>query len=120
MAKKILLVDDEPDLLEVTRMRLEKSGYEVIAAANGKDALNALQRVAPDMVLLDLLLPDIRGEEICRKIKSDPKFKDIPVILFTASTSAVAQISLEYGAQGYINKPFEAEELLKMIKEFIS
>ncbi|MDO8489314.1 MAG: response regulator [Candidatus Omnitrophota bacterium] len=115
----ILLIDDELDLVEVTRMRLEKSGYKVLTAPNAGEALELLQNNLPDLILLDLLLPDIRGEEVCKKLKSDDRLKNIPVILFTASVSDIPKVAKEIGADDYIAKPFDPEVLLRKIKRFI-
>lgn len=119
MAKKILLVDDEPDILTVTITRLEKSGYEVLVAKDGEETLEMLDKDAnPDLILLDLLLPKMQGDELCKKIKSDSRFKHIPIILFTASTIRVPVKVVEIGADDCICKPFESEELLRKIEKF--
>jgi len=119
MGKKILIVDDEPDLLRVACFRLEKSGYQVFSAVNGKDALESAQKESPDLVLLDVKLPSMEGPEVCSRIKKDDKLKHIPVILFTANAQNINEEVAGCGAQGYILKPFSAEELLDKIKEFI-
>lgn len=119
MGKKILIVDDEPDLLRVTCFRLEKSGYQVISAVNGQQALELVEKESPDLVLLDVKLPFMEGPDVCLRIKKNEKIKHIPVILFTASTQGIDERVKTCGAQGYIFKPFSAEELLKKIKEFI-
>lgn len=119
MTNKILLIEDELDLAEVTKTRLKNSGYEVLSASSGEEAFTALQRDTPNLILLDLLLPDMRGEEICKKLKTDDKLKTVPVILFTASASDVPHLAQEVGANDYILKPFDAEELLGKIKKLI-
>lgn len=119
MAKKILIVDDEPDILELAMTRLEISGYKVLKVINGEKALEVLKTTVPDLILLDLLLPDIQGDVLCRQLKSNPKFKDIPIILFTASIIRVPEKVEETGADDYIIKPFEPEQLLLKIKKFI-
>ena|SRR3989338_5663822 len=119
MTNKILLIEDELDLADVTKMRLEKSGYEVVSATSGEEAFAFLQKDIPDLILLDLLLPGMQGEEICKKLKCDNRLKTIPVILFTASASDIAKVAREVGADDYIMKPFEPEELLGKIKKFI-
>jgi CheY-like chemotaxis protein len=120
MKKRILVVDDEPDLLKVTCFRLEKSGYEVLSAVNGKDALEMAGKECPDLVLLDLRLPLLNGPEVCARIKKDERLKHIPVIFFTASVQNLDEKVKACGAQGYIIKPFASEELLEKIKKFIS
>jgi DNA-binding response OmpR family regulator len=119
MSKKILIVDDEPDILAVTVTRLETSGYEVLMAKDGEEALKLLKKSKPDLILLDLLLPKMQGDELCKKLKSDVKFKHMPIILFTASIIRVPAKVEEMGADDYILKPFEPEELLFKIKKFI-
>jgi len=117
--KKILIVDDEPDLLKVTCFRLEKSGYQVLSATDGQAALEMINKERPDLVLLDVRLPLLNGSEVCVCMKKDEKIKQIPVILFTASTQNIEENAKACGAQGYIVKPFTAEELLGKIKNFI-
>ena len=119
MTNKILLIEDELDLAEVTKMRLKNSGYEVVSALNGEEAFTFLQKDIPDLILLDLLLPGMQGEEICKKLKCDDRLKAIPIILFTASASDVAKLTKEVCADDYILKPFEPEDLLSKVKKFI-
>ena len=87
--KLILFVDDEPDIVRLVIFRLKKAGYRVMTAETGEEALKLISR-KPDLVLLDLRLPDIDGYEICRRIKADPNYKEIPVIFFTASANELA------------------------------
>ncbi len=119
MTNKILLIEDELDLAEVTKIRLKNSGYEVISAVNSEEAFAFLQRDIPDLILLDLLLPGMQGEEVCKKLKCDDRLKTVPVILFTASASNIPKVAKEIGADDYIMKPFEPEDLLSKIKKFI-
>jgi len=119
MTNKILLIEDELDLVEVTKMRLKKSSYEVLSALNSEEAFTFLQKYIPDLILLDLLLPGMHGEEICKKLKCDDRLKTIPVILFTASASDIPKLVKEIGTDDYILKPFEPEELLSKVKKFI-
>ena len=121
MAKKILVVDDEPDLLDLTTIRLKKSGYEIIEAVDAEEALVLLEKDIPDLILLDLLLSKMQGDELCKKLKSDDKYKHIPIILVTASAirPSLSEKIKEMGADDCIMKPFEPEELLGKIKKFI-
>jgi CheY-like chemotaxis protein len=119
MGRKILVVDDEPDMLTVSVCRLETAGYEVLKAANGKEAIEVMEKDIPDLILLDLLLPDMQGDAFCRKVRSDARFKKIPIILFTASVIRVPAKVREIGADDYILKPFEPEDLLFKIKKYI-
>lgn len=119
MANRILLIDDELDLAEVTKMRLKNSGYEVINASSAEEAFEFMKNNVPDLILLDLLLPGIQGEEVCKQLKSNDRLKKIPVILFTASASDIPKVTKEIAADDYVMKPFEPEELLNKIKRFI-
>lgn len=119
MAKKILIVDDEPDILRAVKVRLVSFGYDVITAANGQDALAVVNKEAPDLILLDLRLPCINGNEVCIRLKGDAKFKHIPIVIFTASSDVGAgNLIKTSGADGYLIKPFNPAELLKTIRKF--
>jgi len=121
MAKRILVVDDEPDIMDVATVRLKHLGYEIIPAIDAEEAVAILENVIPDLILLDLLLPKMQGDELCRKLKSDNRYKNIPVVLFTASAVRInfpGQIK-EIGADDCIMKPFESKELLDKVKKFI-
>jgi CheY-like chemotaxis protein len=121
MAKRILIVDDEPDIMDVATVRLRHLGYEIIPAIDAEEALAILKKDIPDLILLDLLLPKMQGDELCKKLKSDIKYKLIPVILFTASAirPQLPEEVKKMGADDCIVKPFEPEELLGKIKKFI-
>lgn len=120
MARKILIVDDEPDILRATKVRLISLGYDVITASDGKDVIAIIQTGMPDLVLLDLWLPGMSGDEICLKLKADDKLKHIPVVMFTASSNFdISNKVREIGANGYLIKPFTSEELIQTIKKFI-
>jgi len=120
MGKKILIVDDEPDLVQVTAFRLKKAGYEVTAAMDGQEALDLAEKYRPDLILLDVRLPLIDGFDVCKKIKSDAKLKKIIIILFTANTRAnIAEQMKEAGADGCMTKPFDGNELLEKIKQYL-
>jgi len=121
MPKKILVVDDEPDIMDVATVRLRHLGYEIMPAVDAEEALTYLQNDTPDLILLDLLLPKMQGDELCKKLKSDDKYKDIPIILFTASAirTSLPEDIKEMGADDCIMKPFEPEELLFKVKKFI-
>lgn len=119
MAKKILLVDDELDILELTKIRLKKTGCKIVTATSGEEALNWLKKNTPDLILLDLVLPEIQGEEVCLRIRSDNRLKHIPIIVFTAKGEKMAKEAEQFCADDYILKPFEPEELLSKIKKLI-
>src|ERR1035441_274657 len=112
MAKKILIIDDEPDIVKVVKFRLVKLGYEVMTAVNGRDGLDSVRLIKPDLVLLDFRMPYLNGDEVCREIKKDESIKHIPVILMTASIqNALEEDVQKMGADDHILKPFEPEEI---------
>jgi CheY-like chemotaxis protein len=119
MGKKILVVDDEPDLLKVTLLRLEKTGYEVYSGVDGRDVLEMAHRVMPDLAILDVYLPALNGDEVAKIMKKDNKLKHIPIILISATTRTLDLKAKESGADGYIIKPFEPEELIGMVKKIL-
>ncbi len=119
--KLILIVDDEPDILKIVIFRLQKSGYEVITAQDGKTGLQLADKKKPDLILLDLRLPVMDGSEVYQRLKSDENLKKIPVIFLTASAEeGIKDKMKELGSDGYIIKPFEPEELLDKVKKYIA
>jgi two-component system alkaline phosphatase synthesis response regulator PhoP len=119
--KRILFVDDEPDIVRVMIFRLKQEGFEVTTAENGQQAIE-LAGKKPDLILLDILLPDIDGYQVCRTIKENPELKDIPVIFFTASASSREHLDAKaknLGAQDVVVKPYVWEDLLTVIAKYI-
>jgi len=115
--QRILIVDDEPDLLELVRFNLTAAGYRVDLAGSGSAALAALRRSPPDLLLLDLMLPDIDGTEVCRRVRATPELSELPVIMLTAKAEEVDRIvGLELGADDYVTKPFSPRELLLRVR----
>lgn len=113
----ILVVDDVPQNLQVLRSTLQKEGYRIAAANNGQVALRYLQKEVPDLILLDVMMPEINGFEVCREIKSQDAFKDVPVIFLTARTEVEDVIAgFDAGGVDYITKPFNMAELLMRVK----
>ncbi|MFA5157317.1 MAG: response regulator [Candidatus Omnitrophota bacterium] len=120
MAKKILLVDDEPDIVTTIKMRLEATGYEVTVATDGNTAYNKAKSENPDLIILDLMLPDMDGYQVCRLLKFDQRYKNIPVIMLTAkSQKEDKEWGEKVGADCYITKPFDLKELTAKIKELL-
>lgn len=119
MAKKILVVDDEPDLLKVTLLRLKKTGYEVFGCANGQEVLDMARQFTPDLIILDVLLPGINGDNVTKILKKDDDLKRIPVILISASTRALDEKAWGSGADAYLKKPFEPEDLVGLVKKVL-
>ena len=109
---RILVVDDEPDILELTRYNLSREGFQVTTAATGNEALAQITRDKPDLVVLDLMLPDQSGIDICKKIRATPAFQQLPIIMLTARSEEVDRVvGFEIGADDYVTKPFGPREL---------
>jgi two-component system phosphate regulon response regulator PhoB len=118
MAKeRILVVDDEEDLLELVRYNLSKEGYRVACVATGEEAIEHARKEVPDLIVLDLLLPNVDGLEVCRRLKTDSKTKHIPILMLTAkSEEADVVTGLELGADDYMTKPFSPRVLLARLR----
>ncbi len=113
MKKYVLLVEDEPDLNQTVAFNLDSEGYSVESAFNGKDALKLIEEKIPDLILLDLMLPDMSGLEICRILRSSKKTKNIPIMMVTAKGEEIDRIvGFELGADDYIVKPFSIREFM--------
>jgi two-component system phosphate regulon response regulator PhoB len=113
----VLLVDDERDLLSLLDFNLRAAGFETLLATTGEQALGQLRRRVPDLVLLDVMLPDVTGTEICRQVKSDPRTKHVPVVMLTAKGEEVDRVvGFEIGADDYVTKPFSIRELVLRLK----
>jgi two-component system, OmpR family, alkaline phosphatase synthesis response regulator PhoP len=118
--ERILVVDDEEDLLELVNYNLSKEGYRVNCVGTGEDALAEARKTLPDLIVLDLLLPTVDGLEVCRLLKSDSKTQHIPIIMLTAkSEEADVVAGLELGADDYLTKPFSPRVLLARIKALL-
>ncbi|MBP1696063.1 MAG: two component transcriptional regulator, winged helix family [Deltaproteobacteria bacterium] len=116
-SKKILIVDDEVDLVETVRFPLEMEGYHVLVSYNGEDALNQARKENPDLILLDLMLPKLDGYKVCQLLKSDDRYKHIPILMLTAKSQEKDMVlGMETGANEYITKPFDIRDLLKKVK----
>jgi two-component system phosphate regulon response regulator PhoB len=112
MGGRILVIDDEPDLRELVRVNLEAAGYRVETARSVKEGRAALDRERPDLLVLDLMLPDAPGTDLCRQLRADPEYAALPIIMLTARSEEVDRIvGLELGADDYVTKPFSPREL---------
>lgn len=119
--KKILIVEDEKDVLELIRYSLDKAGYATDTALTGQEALYSAIDNKPDLILLDVMLPEVDGLEVCYNLKSNPATQNIPVIMLTAkSTEADIVKGIEMGADDYITKPFSPRVLLARIGDVLS
>ena len=116
----ILCVDDDANILELLTYNLEAAGYDVIAARTGFDALAMAFSARPDLVLLDLLLPDIPGEEVCRRLRGHAPTADLPIIMLTVKADETDKVQgLECGADDYVTKPFSVQVLLARIRALL-
>jgi DNA-binding response OmpR family regulator len=119
--KKILVVDDQVDLVKTIQFALELEQYEVLVSYNGEDALNQARRENPDLILLDIMLPKLDGYKVCRLLKFDEQFKHIPILMLTAKTQEKDKIlGVETGADEYITKPFDIDELIGKVKAYLN
>jgi two-component system phosphate regulon response regulator PhoB len=113
----VLLVDDERDLLALLDFNLRAAGFETVLATTGEQALLQLRRRIPDLVVLDLMLPDLPGTEVCRQIKGDPRTKHVPVVMLTAKGEELDRVvGFELGADDYVTKPFSVRELVLRLR----
>ena len=114
--KRILLVDDNQDLLQVISRRLQAWGYEALTADSGEEGLRIAQESHPDLILLDIMMPKMKGRDVCARLKADPKTQQIPVIFLTALGLADhLKAGMDVGAENYIVKPFQPSELKERI-----
>ncbi|MCK9171644.1 MAG: response regulator transcription factor [Treponema sp.] len=117
---KILIVDDEAPILELVRYNLEKEGYGTVTAENGTEALRLARSENPSLVILDLMLPDMSGLDVCRVLKNDTKTMAVPIIIVTAKTEDADIVAgLELGADDYVTKPFSPKVLIARIKSVL-
>ena len=115
--EKILIVDDEEDVLELVRYNLDKNGYTVETAATGEEALAKVRTQTPDLMILDLMLPGVDGLEVCKQLKADPKTQNIPIIMLTAKGEEADIVTgLEMGADDYVTKPFSPKVLIARVR----
>lgn len=120
MSKKIMIVDDEEDILFTVGKMLELDGYEVIRCTNGKECLNELEEELPDLVLLDIMMPEINGWDLAAKIKENPDWKQIPIIFLTAKGDTMSVGMGGLAADDYIVKPFNVKELKERINQVLN
>ena len=114
--KHILVIEDDPDIVELLRFNLERESYRVTSAVTGSEGLAELQRERPDLLILDLMLPEISGFELCRRLRRDSRLEDLPVIMLTARSEEADVIAgIELGADDYIKKPFSPRELVARV-----
>lgn len=117
---KILVVDDEPDAVELISFNLQSAGFRVVAAEDGAAALRRARSTLPDLIVLDVMLPEIDGLEVCKLLRRDPATAEIPIVMLTAKAAEVDRIlGLELGADDYVTKPFSPRELILRIRKLL-
>jgi DNA-binding response OmpR family regulator len=120
MKPKILVIDDEPDALELIEFNLKAAGCEVVTAADGQAALKKARQLLPALIILDLMLPEVDGLEVCKILRRDPKTAAIPIVMVTAKAAEIDRIlGLELGADDYVTKPFSPRELVLRVKRLL-
>jgi len=117
---KILVADDEPDAIELVEFNLKAAGYEVITAVDGEAALKKARASLPDLIVLDLMFPEVDGLEVCKILRRDPRTRAIPIIMLTAKAAEIDRVlGLELGAEDYVTKPFSPRELVLRVKRLL-
>jgi phosphate regulon transcriptional regulator PhoB len=120
MQHKILVVDDEPDVVELVEFNLKAAGFEVITANDGSEALARARNDAPHLILLDVMLPEMSGMEVCKILRKEPATAGIPIIMLTAKAAEIDRVlGLELGADDYVTKPFSPRELVLRVKALL-
>ncbi|MBH25639.1 MAG: DNA-binding response regulator [Myxococcales bacterium] len=120
MSETILIVDDEADLRKLLDFNLTAAGFRTVQAATGQEALSRVREETPDLIILDLMLPDMRGTEICRSVKRDPATRHVPVLMLSALGEEIDRVvGFELGAEDYVVKPFSVRELVLRVKAIL-
>jgi len=118
---RVLIVDDEPDIVEAIKFSLELENIECMVAYDGEEALAKAKNENPDLIILDIRLPKINGYKVARLLKFDESFKNIPIIMLTARTQeSEKQLGMETGADEYVTKPFEMDEVIALVKKYLN
>ncbi|PIR16969.1 MAG: two-component system response regulator [Deltaproteobacteria bacterium CG11_big_fil_rev_8_21_14_0_20_49_13] len=121
MGGKILVVDDDKDLVETITFRLEAAGYEVSSAYDGQEGLEKAMDIKPDLILLDVMMPKMDGYQVCRMLKFDENYKNIPIIMLTVrGQEQDKNTGVDVGANDYITKPFDSKDLLTRIQRILA
>ena len=116
---KILVVDDEPELLQALRVRLASEGFACETASNGREALERIKAQRPDLIILDLIMPEVSGYEVCRQLQDDPQTAHLPVIVLTAVPQRAIVQTAELGAATILHKPFDTAILLATVRHLL-
>ena len=120
MTNKILLIDDDADVLDILQLKFKSAGYDVVTAGAGLDGLNAVYQKSPNLIVLDLTLPQLDGFQVCRILKFDDRYKHIPIIMLTGRTDDKnIKLGLKCGANKYLGKPFDPDNVLNEVKQLL-
>jgi DNA-binding response OmpR family regulator len=120
LKERVLVIDDEPDMLELIEVNLTRGGFEVLSASNGKDGLEMARQTVPELIVLDVMLPELGGLEVCKSLRRDSATADIPILMLTARATEIDRVlGLELGADDYVTKPFSTRELVLRVKNLL-
>jgi DNA-binding response OmpR family regulator len=120
MAQRILIVDDDPNILKLLRLNLEMEGYDVVEAADGKEALEAVAEHAPDLVLCDVMMPQLNGLEVVTRLRKDPAHAKLPIVMLSAKAQEMdVQHGKRVGADDYVTKPFDPDDLIALVQRLL-
>ena len=120
MAKRILIIEDYPHIVEVLKLRLEAAGYSVLVAYDGQEGLAMARRERPDLIILDVMLPKMNGYKVCRFLKFDEKYKNIPILMLTSrARQSDEEMGRQTGANEYFSKPYEPQKLMQTIRRYL-
>ena len=121
MPKKVLIVDDEPNIVLSVEFLMKREGYEVATAGDGQEALDMLQDVRPDLMILDVMMPRKNGFEVCEAVRAHPQFGSLPILMLTAKgREAEMKKGLSLGADAYVTKPFSTHDLIDRVGELLA
>ena len=120
--KKVLCIEDEPEMIDLIKLILERKGFEVVGAVGGAEGLEVIRREKPDLILLDLMMPEVDGWEVFRQIRADEQLKSIPVIVVTAKAQSIDKVLGLHIAKvdDYVTKPFGPQELLNSVNKVLA
>ena len=120
MRKKVLVVEDDTEMVDLLRFNLQKAGFAIATATDGIEALKKVRSLAPDLILLDLMLPELDGFSVCEILRRDPETASIPIIMLTALSNELARMTgLASGANDYFSKPFSPRQLVSRVKDLL-
>jgi len=120
MRKRVLVVEDDTEMVDLLRFNLQKAGFAIATATDGIEALKKVRSLAPDLILLDLMLPELDGFSVCEILRQDPDTASIPIIMLTALSNELARMTgLASGANDYFSKPFSPRQLVSRVKDLL-